>query len=67
MSMEYIRKTYRVPAQRGGRVRFNGYDGPLDGTIKSADGQYLRVQFDGQKRPVTLHPTWKVEYLSQRT
>lgn len=69
--MAYIRKHYSVPAQRGGRVRFTGRlmtDEPLDGTIVGSAGQYLRVRFDNapdlsRRWLVTLHPTWKVEYL----
>lgn len=57
MSLEYIRKTYGVPAKRGGRIR---YDGKI-GVIASAPGAYLRVSFGGKIR--TLHPTWCVEYL----
>lgn len=37
MSMEHIRKTYRVPAKRGGRVRFTQSDGVVwEGRIRAA-------------------------------
>ena len=58
--MEYIRKTYGVPAKRGGRIR---YDGRYTGTIVAAQNGYLHVRFVGQKQISRLHPTWRVEYL----
>ena len=58
--MEYIRKHYRVPARRGGRILFRGC---AMGTIRSADGAYLRVKLDEFNRAVLIHPTWEVEYL----
>jgi len=62
MSMEYIRKTYKVPAKRGGRIKYTGSNKPMLGTITSATN-YLRVRMDSEKRRFVLHPTWKVEYL----
>lgn len=62
MSMDYVRKTYGVPAKRGGRIRFTGDCEPIEGTILSATHR-LRVRFDGSKARVWLHPTWCVEYL----
>lgn len=58
MSMKWVREHYAVPAKRGGRLRFLG----VEGTIISAIHQNLRVRMD-DGRTVTLHPTWKVEYL----
>lgn len=76
MSMEYIRKTYMVPAKRGGRVEFEDdmyafiYGFLADpkkrwrqGAIVGSSGQYLRVRFDGEDVIKTIHPTWKVSYL----
>jgi hypothetical protein len=71
--MEYIRKTYNVPAKRGARIEFTGdslakfiygflYKGKK-GTIVAARGGYIRVRFDGQIDIKTLHPTWEVRYL----
>jgi len=63
---EYIRRTYRVPAKAGARVRFTGRgDGiPETGTIVGADGQYLMIRIDGDRQEVAnYHPTWKLEYL----
>ena len=65
MSMNQIRRTYNVPAKRGGRVLFSGNIGrkPLVGTILGSDGVRLRVPFDGESIRRVLHPTWEVEYL----
>lgn len=65
MSMDQIRRTYNVPAKRGGRIRFSGNIGrkPLVGTILGSDGVRLRVLFDGESIRRILHPTWEVEYL----
>ena len=63
MSMQYIRDCYKVPAKRGGTIRFTNTRGAAqDGVIVGSDGQYLKVSFDGM-RPVKLHPAWNVEYL----
>jgi len=71
--MEYIRKTYGVPAKRGARISFSGDDvgkfiqgflyRPRCGTIISARNGYIRVRFDGAATWRALHPTWKVKYL----
>lgn len=68
MSLAYIRETYRVPAKRGGRVRYTDSQGAVfNCTIKSARGAHLRVLVDdrvpGYRGRLTLHPTWNVEYL----
>jgi hypothetical protein len=63
--MEYIRKTYRVPAKRGMRIEFSGnpHRGKLLGTIVGEANQYLRVKIDGEDRTWTLHPTWEMRYI----
>ncbi len=64
--MEYIRKTYGVPAKRGGRVEYSG-DGEIEaGTITGANGHYLRVRLDGEKQSGNFHPKWKMKYLAPR-
>ena len=64
MSMDYIRKSYGVPAKRGGRVEYTG-DGEKEfGTITGADGHYLRVRLDGGKEAGYFHPTWELRYLT---
>lgn len=59
MGMAYVRSQYGVPAKRGMRVTVDG----RSGTITSAD-HALRVRFDGERHPVSAHPTWRVEYHS---
>jgi hypothetical protein len=65
MGIAWIRKSYGVPAYRGGRVEYTGGKGSVFGTIAGANGQYLSVRFDGRKRPAILHPTWNVRYLDK--
>jgi hypothetical protein len=57
--MKYIRDTYKVPAKRGMRVRFQGELG----TIISAPQAHLHVRIDGKKRIRICHPTWNIEYI----
>lgn len=61
MSMEQIRRSRRVPAKRGKRIRYTHED--RLGTIKSARGGYLRILLDGDRHPKTFHPTWMIDYL----
>jgi hypothetical protein len=63
MSMEYIRRFYSVPAKRGGRIEYTYNGKTSSGTILSADGAILRVRLDGDKRTVSLHPTYNVIYI----
>lgn len=64
MSIGYIRDHYKVPAKRGGRVRYSGgSSGPVEGVIISTYGNYIRVRLDTTWEVLTLHPSWKVEYL----
>ncbi len=63
MSMDWIRKTYRVPAKRGGRVEYTG-DGCAEmGTIRSARGGRLMIQLEGVRHTMPFHPTWRLRYL----
>lgn len=65
MSMEYIRKTYNVPAKRGGRILYTGDKGEKRyGTIVGAIGQYLSIRLDGEKVPQYYHPTWELTYVN---
>lgn len=67
MSLEYIRKTYQVPAHRGCRVRFCPCEGINRlGFVVGARGHYIRVRFADMRRTVVLHPTWAVEYLNDK-
>ena len=62
LTMEQIRKAYKVPAKRGAKIIYHGSGKPEEGIIKSAKGLYLRVKLFGRKKIVSLHPTWKIEY-----
>ena len=66
MSMQYIRDAYSVPAKRGGHIKItpDGNRGiTFDGIIVGSKGAYLRVRVEGQRRLLTYHPTWNIEYL----
>ncbi len=65
MSMAWVRKNYRVPAKRGGRVEYTGDGKPELGAIRSAGGGYINVQLDGVKHTMPFHPTWKIRYLEK--
>lgn len=58
-TLEYIRRYYKVPAEKGARVRFEGKAGTI---LSGASGPYLRVRLDGEKWARTYHPTWHLEY-----
>ena len=63
MSLDYIRKTYSVPARRGGRVEYTGEGRSEFGTIASASGGHLNIRLDGVKHTLPFHPTWELKYL----
>lgn len=63
MSMDYVRRTYGVPAKRGGRVRVR-FEKKY-GTITSAT-QYVHVRLDGRKKPDRFHPL-ALEYFEEGT
>lgn len=58
MSAAYVREYYKVPAKRGMRIKFEGQPGVIVGFRD----QYLRVRLDDEKRIITCHPTWEIEY-----
>lgn len=64
MSMEYIRKTYGVPAKRGGTVNvmLDGFS--VQGTITGTKGQYLRIRIPGRRRSGLYHPTYALQYVT---
>ena len=68
MSMEYIRRTYGVPAKRGCRVIYTDAIGiEWHGVITAARSGRLLVRLDdnlpSSRARAKLHPTWQVEYL----
>jgi len=57
--LEYIRKTYGVPAEIGRSILFNGSAGEIVG----AQGARLKIRLD--ERPLEtllVHPTWMIDY-----
>lgn len=66
MSIEYIRKTYNVPAKIGGELNFTNCKGVVfECTIFSTIGSYLKVRYkDAEKKNsyLILHPTYNIEY-----
>ncbi|MFC5421967.1 hypothetical protein ACFPOB_20605 [Bosea eneae] len=63
MTMAWVRRNYRVPAKRGGRVEYTGAGRPEFGTIRSARGGRLMIQIDGSGPTMPFHPTWCLHYL----
>ena len=63
MSMDYIRRYYKVPARRGARVEYTGEQEPQQGTITSSEGARVRIRMDGEKHAGIYHPTWEMRYL----
>ncbi len=56
--LEYISKTYNVPAKKGGRIEYKS----RAGTIVGAKGPHLRIRLDGETEINSYHPTWEMEY-----
>jgi len=64
MSLDYIRRAYKVPAKRGGRVEYLASDGELmEGTITGSRAGHLRVRLDGNTHSTNFHPTYGLKYL----
>lgn len=56
MSMEYLRKTYGVPARRGANVRYRWHKGgPTTGRVVYAT-HYVHVRFPGDPQIYKFHP-----------
>jgi hypothetical protein len=66
MSLPWVRKTYGVPAKRGGRVEYTG-DGRKElGTITGTSGGHLSIRLDSVKHSLPFHPTWELRYLAHQ-
>jgi len=66
MSMDYIRKTYNVPAKRGGRVRWKRGRVSRLGTITRAT-HYVYIRFDDAKIALPYHPVdGRLSYLPDK-
>ena len=61
MSLEYIRRVYKVPAKRGLTVLALGRKGIITG----ARGSYLLIRLEGERKINSYHPTWEMEYLTR--
>lgn len=59
--IDYIRRSYNVPAKIGGRVKLDGQPG----RICSTEAARLAIHLDGMpaRHRVYAHPTWRMEYL----
>lgn len=58
-NLEYIRKTYGVPAKRGMMISVYGDDGCITGA--NCNG-HLLVKFLGFSFSSPCHQTWRVKY-----
>lgn len=64
MSLDYIRRTYKVDARRGRPILFRPDASRVRrGVISGAVSGRLRVKFDDNGKVSSLHPTWNVTYL----
>ena len=59
---DYIKKTYKIPAEIGREIIF---EGNKKGVIAQDKGNYIGVNFYNNKPGVIsiLHPTYEIEYL----
>lgn len=61
---KYIQDYYKVPAEIGRRVEYTGNKEPKQGVIVGLSNQYIKIHFDGTKKPIgVFHPTWEMRYL----
>lgn len=66
---EWVRSHYGVPAQTHRRIAYTGdhAKGRQLGEIVGFSGGHLRIRLDGERRILTTHPTWEMEYLPEVT
>jgi len=57
-TMEWIRRTYDVPARHGMRIEYDGKPARIVGTR----GPHLAFRVDGEKRITADHPTYRIVY-----
>jgi hypothetical protein len=57
-TMEWIRRTYDVPARHGMRIEYDGKPATIVGTR----GPHLAFRVDGEKRIRADHPTYRIVY-----
>ena len=65
MSMDYIRKHFKVPAKVGMSVEIvRAGLPPLIGKITGSCGDYLWIKANGAPRSIAYHPTWDLNYIT---
>lgn len=64
IGFDYINRHYGLSIKRGSRCIYDAGARARHGTVIATKGSYVRVRFDDapEKRPSTLHPTWKMRY-----
>jgi hypothetical protein len=68
-SAAWIRATYNLPlVERYRRVAYSGNPraGRQLGTIVGFHESHLRIQLDGERRILTTHPAYAIEYLPEK-
>ena len=63
---DYVRRSYGVPAEIGGRVRFVESDQTVRYGVIVKATHHLHIRWDGDPKGAPLarlHPTWHVSYL----
>lgn len=69
-SFDYINRAYDLSLGRGSIVEYTGDKaaGTKRGAVTSAEGQYINVRFDGDKRASgPFHPTWEMRQIGGGT
>jgi len=64
MSLDYIRNTYRVPAQKDGLVEYSGGKKTVLGRITGARDGHILIRLFDMRHAMPFHPTWKLRYLA---
>jgi hypothetical protein len=65
MSLDYISRTYSVPAAIGTEVIYSGDGKDRLGVITGANGAHLLIRLQGSEQSLPFHPTWKIEYIDR--
>jgi hypothetical protein len=66
MSFDFLNKSYGLNIKRGTRCTYTGEGDAKHGSVTSAQGGYVRIRFDGDKRSMgPFHPTWQLTYKEQ--
>jgi len=57
-SLNWIRRNYNIPAHKGREITYQGKPAVILGGRR----QYVRLRVEGERHPVTTHPTWAITY-----